>query len=128
MPLFSQNQKTTMDLLMSTKWEPQNAFDEGDYGYVRFSNIQRIFKYRIRNKIDSSNYSYYLSKTSDTVFDKTKVGKNSTGKYIISDGPGIVFIDEILELTSSKLVIRKSTPGYSSYGHKVTYLPTNMSF
>ena len=126
--LFSQNQKTTMELLMSTKWEPQNAYEEGDAGYVKYSKDKLLYFENIDNEVDSVHWDYYLSSTPDTVFDKTKVGKNTTGKYIIRKGPDVVFIDEILELTSSKFVIRKSTPGYSTYGHKVTYLPTDMSF
>ena len=117
-----------MELLMSTKWEPQDAYEEGDAGYLRYSRTQEIYIKRIDNEVDSSSWDYYLSSTPDTVFDKTKIGKNTTGRYIITNGPDIAFIDEILELTSSKLVIRKSTPGYTVYGHKVTYLPTDMSF
>lgn len=117
-----------MELLMCTKWEPQDAYEEGDSGYSMYSNTQEIYKTKIDNEVDSAHWEYYLSSTPDTVFDKTKVGKNTTGKYIVREGPDVVFIDEILELTSSKLVISKSTPGYTTYGHKVTYLPTDMSF
>ena len=117
-----------MELLMCTKWEPQDAYDEGEAGYIKFSRIQRMYFERFENEVDSTQHNYYLSSTPDTVFDKTKVGKNNTGKYIVREGPDVVYIDEILELTSSKFVIRKSTPGYTTYGHKVTYLPTDMSF
>lgn len=31
--VFAQGQKTTQELLMSTNWEPQDFFYEGDCGY-----------------------------------------------------------------------------------------------
>ena len=44
--VFAQEQKTTQELLMSTNWEPQDFFYEGDYGYVRYTKT--VAKCRIK--------------------------------------------------------------------------------
>ena len=72
--------------------------------------------------------SYYLSFSPDNVFDVSKVGKNTTGNYIIRKGAGYVFISEILELTPTKLKLKNLTPGFTTTGQVTTYLPTDMNF
>ena len=50
---------------------------------------------------------YYLSDTTETVFDKSKVGKDTNGKYIIVGNNGkITSIYEILKLTDDRLIIK----------------------
>ena len=126
--VFAQEQKTTQELLTSTKWKPQDFFYEGDYGYVRYTKTEYITKMKINDELRIFNYRYYLSSSQDTVFDSNKIGKNNNGKYIIEDGGDYVFISEILELTATKLVLRNLTPGFTTTGKVTTYLKTDMDF
>ena len=128
MCVFAQEQKTTLELLMSSNWEPQDFFYEGDCGYIKYTKTQDIYVEKINNIIDRVYSNYYLSSSPDTVFDSNKVGKNNNGKYIIRDGGKYVFISEILELTDTKLVLRNLTPGFTTTGKVTKYLKTDMDF
>ena len=130
MCVFAQEKKTTLELLTSTKWEPQDFFAKGNYGYVKYTETEYFTKMNIDGELRIFNYRYYLSSTQDTEFDSNKIGKNKNGKYIITSTPKgyYVFISEILELTDTKLVIRDLTPGSSIMGKKTTYLKTDMDF
>ena len=128
MCVFAQEKKTTLELLTSTKWEPQDFFYEGDYGYVRYTETEYITKMKINDELRFFNYRYYLSSSQDTEFDSNKIGKNKNGKYIIEDGGKYVFISEIVELTATKLVLRNLTPGFTTTGKKTTFLKTDMDF
>ena len=126
-PTFSQNQQSTQELLMSTKRESQDIFDEESCGYIWCSKTEYMAKITSYGKLDLYNYSYYLSSFPYTVFDITKVGKNDNGRYIIQEVTDFVIIHEILELTSTGLLIRDITPGFVPTGNVITYLPTNMN-
>lgn len=126
--VFAQGQKDTLELLMSTKWEPQDFFYEGDCGYIQYTSTQDIYVEKIDGQIERIYSNFYLSSSPDTVFDANKVGKSSIGRYIIRDGAGYVFISEILELTPTKLVVRNLTPSFTTTGKVTTYLPTDMNF
>ena len=126
--VFAQGQKTTQELLTSTKWEPQDFFYEGDYGYVRYTKTEYVTKMKIDGELRLFNYRYYVSSSTYTVFDSNKIGKNNNGKYIIEDGGYYVFVSEILELTATKLVLKNLTPGFTTTGKKTTYLKTDMDF
>ena len=122
----AQGQKTTQELLTSTHWEPQDFFYEGDCGYVRYTKTEFVTEMKIDGELRIFSYSYYLSSSPDAVFDSNKVGKNSSGKYIIEKGAGYVFLAEILELTATKLVVKNLTQGFTATGKVTTYLPTKM--
>ena len=126
--LTSQTAKTMQELLMSTNWEPQDFFDEGDCGYIKYTKTKDIYIEKINNTIDRVYSNYYLSSSPDTIFDSNKVGKNNNGKYIIRDGGKYVFISEILKLTDTELVLRNLTPGFTTTGKVTTYLKTDMDF
>ena len=126
--LTSQTAKTTQELLTSTKWEPQDFFANGDYGYVKYTKTEFFTKMKIDGELRIFNYRYYLSSSQDTVFDSNKIGKNNNGKYIIRKSGKYVIISEILELTATKLVLRNLTPGFTTTGKKTTYLKTDMDF
>ena len=126
--LTSQTAKTTQELLTSTKWEPQDFFANGNYGYVKYTKTEFFTKMKIDGELRIFNYRYYLSSSQDTVFDSNKIGKNNNGKYIIRKSGKYVIISEILELTATKLVLRNLTPGFTTTGKKTTYLKTDMDF
>ena len=108
--VFAQEQKTTQELLTSTKWEPQDFFANGNYGYVKYTKTEFFTKMKIDGELRIFNYRYYLSSSPDTVFDSNKIGKNNNGKYIIRKSGKYVIISEILELTATKLVLKNLTP------------------
>ena len=89
------NKKTTQELLTSTKWEPQDFFANGNYGYVKYTKTEFFTKMNIDGELRIFNYRYYLSSSQDTVFDSNKIGKNNNGKYIIRDGGDYVFVKKI---------------------------------
>ena len=126
--VFAQEQKTTLELLTSTKWEPQDFFANGNYGYVKYTETKYFTKMKIDGELRIFNYRYYLSSSQDTVFDSNKIGKNNNGRYIIRKSGKYVLISEILELTDTKLVLRNLTPGFTTTGKKTTYLKTDMDF
>ena len=126
--VFAQEQKTTQELLMSTKWELQNFFANGNYGYVKYTKTEFFTKMKIDGELRIFNYRYYLSSSQDTAFDSNKIGKNNNGKYIIRKSGKYVFISEILELTATKLVLRNLTPGFTTTGKVTKYLKTDMYF
>lgn len=122
--------QTTMELLTSNNWEPQNYFDEeeGERGYIKFTATTRTYVEDIDGEIDRAPNEFYLSNSIEYTFDNSKVGKNSAGRYIIRNGAGYVFIAEIIELTSEKLVTQNLTPNFTSTGHITTHLPTTLNF
>ena len=124
-PIFAQ---TTQELLMSTNWEPQNFVSEEDRCYIKYTASQEIFVSDIDNEITRYTDAYYLSSLPESSFDKSKVGKSTTGRYIITYEAGYVFISEILELTPTKLKLKNLTPGFTTTGKVTTYLPTDMNF
>lgn len=126
--LTSQTAKTTQELLTSTKWEPQDFFANGDYGYVRYTKTEYITKMKIDGELRIFNYRYYLSSSSDTVFDSNKIGKNQNGKYIIEADGNYVFVSKILKLTDTELVLINLTPGFTTTGKVTKYLKTDMDF
>ena len=127
MGLFAQSgasAKTVQEILMSHKWYP-DIYDEDD-------EETSFFIYTATQEIDSTMTeegvfkiyiaTYYLSDTLDEVFDKTKVGKATTGIYMIlnrSNNSRVVntFIYKLLEVSEEKLVVQHLTPGMSIYGH-----------
>ena len=89
-----------------------NGSDMVDYS-IYFYNTYAHFT--IKQKKDSkSSYvideNYYLSDMKYTFFDRTKVGKNKNGKYIIVGEPGnsnkVAHTWTIESLTSNKLVLK----------------------
>lgn len=128
MCVFAQEQKTTQELLTSTKWEPQDFFAKGNYGYVKYTETEYFTKMKINDELRVFNYRYYLSSSQDTVFDSNKIGKNNNGKYIIEDGGDYVFVSKILKLTDTELVLINLTPGFTTTGKVTKYLKTDMDF
>lgn len=126
--VFAQEQKTTQELLTSTKWEPQDFFANGNYGYVKYTKTEFFTKMKIDGELRIFNYRYYLSSSPDTVFDSNKIGKNNNGKYIIEDGGKYVFISKILKLTDTEFVLKNLTPGFTTTGKVTKYLKTDMDF
>ncbi|WP_304875642.1 hypothetical protein [uncultured Bacteroides sp.] len=116
--------KTTQEVLMSKRWYP-DIYEEDD-------EETSFFTYTQTQQIDSTTTeegflkiykaTYYLSDTLDEVFDPAKVGKATTGKYMIlniSRNPSVIktFRYKLIEVSEEKIVIQHLTPGMSIYGH-----------
>ena len=137
--LFAQNTeppKTTQKILMSYKWSPIDIYEEEDNEtcFVTYTKTQEIDSATIDGELEVYIVPYYLSDTQDLVFDKNKVGKATTGKYMIqnvSADPKTIstFTFEIIELSGKKMVLKNLTPWVDAYTKTTTYLssPKNPS-
>jgi hypothetical protein len=113
--IFAQ-EKSTQKLLMSKDWV--KSFPKGSISAVglRFTKTELIqfIDENKKGKIKTSEMSseYYLSDTDKVgaVFDRSKVGKTKTGKYIVyTINNQTVHIDEIVELSDSVLTTKNLT-------------------
>ena len=122
--------RLTQEYLMSHKWYPDIYREESKKSsiitYTSTQMIDSIFKENVN--IEFYIRDYYLSDTKDTVFDISKVGKTSSGKYIIeivkSIKPGIddlILIFEVVSMSEEKMLLRNLTRGFSSLGYVTTY-------
>ena len=120
----------TQQYLMSHKWYPDIYREESKKSsiitYTSTQMIDSIFKENVN--IEFYIRDYYLSDTKDTVFDISKVGKTSSGKYIIeivkSIKPGIddlILIFEVVSMSEEKMLLRNLTRGFSSWGYVTTF-------
>lgn len=125
----SNNTKTTQEILMSYKWTPIDIYEEEDNEtcFVTYTKTQEIDSTTTDGELEVYIVPYYLSDTKDLVFDKNKVGKVTTGKYMIQDvsaDPKTIstFIFEIIELSEKKMVLKNLTPWVDTYTKTTTYL------
>lgn len=122
--------KTTQEILMSYKWVPVDMYEEEDEetSFLTYTKTQEIDSTTVEEKeLEIYIATYYLSDTADSVFDKNKVGKSVTGRYLImnrSSDPNIIstYIYELVELTEKKMIMRYLTPGMDVYGRTNTFL------
>lgn len=119
--------KNLQNILMSHKWITQDIYNEGESGFITYTQTKEIDSVTIDNKLKIYIATYYFSNTPDLVFDKNKVGKAVAGKYLImnrSDNPEIIatFIYEIIELSEKEITIKHLTPNMTTYGYTDTYL------
>ena len=120
--LCSQKSETTLDLLMSTKWKPQ-SLPEGIQISMVITQTEVKTTSVIETKIRNHRLNYYLSESPDSVYNVKREGLSKTGKYIIQDGGDYVYRWKIEELSSSRLVIRNVTPGFSNTNYTTVFLP-----
>ena len=120
--LCSQKSETTLDLLMSTKWEPQDVLEEFQIS-VLITKSEVITTRVSETGTRVCKLNYYLSDSPDSVYNVRKEGISKTGKYIIQDGGDYVFQWKIEELTPSRFVIRNVTPNFSNTNYTTVFLP-----
>ncbi|MDE5611123.1 MAG: hypothetical protein K2I90_03790, partial [Odoribacter sp.] len=113
--------RSMQEILMSRKWYPDIYDEEDEETYFRiYTKDQRIDSVTTEEgELKVYGAVYYLSDTPDNVFDKDKVGKASSGQYMITPGYekyGIgALIVKFLVVSDEKLVIQQLTPGMSAY-------------
>lgn len=119
--------KTTQEILMSKRWYPDfYEEDDKETSFRTYTQTQCIDSVATEEgKLEIYIDNYYLSDLPDKVFNTDKVGKATTGKYIILTGYeelGIsAFVLELIEVSEEKIVVRHLTPGMSVYGHINTF-------
>ena len=71
--------------LIGTKWELVESCETNDKTIIEFTDKDMIeyVTFYYDNKTRRVQRPYYFSPTIPTSFDKTKVGKSTTGKYLV---------------------------------------------
>ncbi len=107
----------TTSQLTKHEWLFIEKPSENLYEGYRFDdkNIYTFVDYDGRAEVSAP---YYLSGTPDTVFDKSKVGKNKSGKYIIVDWETRLTVDspwehitviyQVLDASDNSLLLARS--------------------
>jgi len=107
-----ENRKITQQIfqlsdIVSRTWKVDSRINSDNNYFTEYkSNGKCITKFTL-NKIEKiTEYEYYLSDTIEFTFDKSKVGKNTSGSYIIQrDNNGYTDIYEILRITNDRLIL-----------------------
>jgi hypothetical protein len=108
-------QTFSINSLVGKTWRAVSGYNGSDIVDYSIYFYNTYAHFTIKHKKDSqSSYvveeDYYLSDMKVKSFDRTKVGKNKNGKYIIVGEPGksnkIEHIWTIESLTSNKLVLK----------------------
>ena len=111
--------QTTQDILMSCIWEAR--FDDESeenrqkYSYEVYYTRDTSYLYIISNgerPTEPSKELYYFSNTYDSIFDESKVGKLTDGKYILQEiYNNQVMGDRILKVSDKRIdFVRKGHP------------------
>ena len=88
-PIFvsAQKNESTMDKLRVTTW--WNGPLPKYVSYMKFSKTKIMATIRYEGELGTKTYNpgtYYLSNSIDTIYDASKIGQISNGKYIIGKG------------------------------------------
>lgn len=86
-PTFAQKENSTMDKLRATAW--WNGPLPKWVSYMKFSKTKIMATIRYEGELGTKTYNpgtYYLSNSIDTIYDASKIGQISNGKYIIGKG------------------------------------------
>lgn len=127
---FAQNNslRFTQQYLMSHKWYP-DIYDEDDLdtSFITYTMTQEIDSvFTEEGEIELYISDYYLSETKDMIFDTNKIGKNVSGKYLVTasgtstDGK-LAYVMEIVLMSEEKMVLKHLTEGFTSTGKTTTY-------
>ena len=127
---FAQNNSLsfTQQYLMSHKWYP-DIYDEDDLdtSFITYTMTQEIDSvFTEEGEIELYISDYYLSETKDMIFDTNKIGKNVSGKYLVTasgtstDGK-LAYVMEIVLMSDEKMVLKHLTEGFTSTGKTTTY-------
>lgn len=107
---FSQQKTDTLDILKEKSWElilPSPKECEYSWYFTQDTVTASIF-YKETVKL---KYEYYLSDYPDTVFDSTRIGKNTNGVYILKREHNRLGIYKIVTLTPTYLKLQNMKDG-----------------
>ena len=122
--------RLTQEYLMSHKWYPDIYREESKKSsiitYTSTQKVDSVFVESVNTRVNIRDY--YLSDTKDTVFDASKFGNSSSGKYIIErlrsinpEKDDLILIREVVSTSEEKMELRNLTKGFSSLGYVTTY-------
>lgn len=118
----------TQQYLMSHKWYP-DVYDEDDLetSFITYTLTQEIDSvFTEDGEIELYISDYYLSETKDLIFDTNKIGKNVSGKYLVTASGTTTegkqaYVMELVSMTEEKMVLKHLTEGYTSTGKMTTF-------
>ena len=122
--------RLTQEYLMSHKWYQDIYREESKKSsiitYTSTQKVDSVFVESVNTRVNIRDY--YLSDTKDTVFDASKFGNSSSGKYIIErlrsinpEKDDLILIREVVSTSEEKMELRNLTKGFSSLGYVTTY-------
>lgn len=102
--------------LAGTQWEEIQGEDEYASETLEFSttNMTLTIRYKSGGRTVTLNNQYYLADTIPSVFEKKKVGKNTSGKYLVyyAKTRNALYYYTITKFTDKKLILHhKKIPG-----------------
>ena len=126
----SSSPRITQEYLMNHKWYPDIYREESKKSsiitYTSTQKVDSVFVESVNTRVNIRDY--YLSDTKDTVFDASKFGNSSSGKYIIErlrsinpEKDDLILIREVVSTSEEKMLLRNLTKGFSSLGYVTTY-------
>ena len=103
--------QTTQDILMSCIWEykfdDESEEDRQELRAEEYYTRDTSYLYIIDNgerPYEPSKSLYYFSNTHDSIFDESKVGKLTDGKYLLREGSNYnVMGDSILKVSDKRI-------------------------
>lgn len=107
----SSAQEYSLSQLKNTMWEEYSPLSSYSRGMIYFSDTNFIqstmyFGGRVNGKINTYKSLYYLSKTKHKTFNKSLVGKNTKGKYlVVCVRNKDLYVFEIKSITKNELKI-----------------------
>ena len=118
----------TQQYLMSHKWYPDIYGTElkrsSVITYTLTQELDSVFKENVFYKVYAPEY--YLSDTKDLIFNRSKVGKTISGKYLITElgKENLAYIFEVVFMSEEKMILRNITEGFNTTGGTVTLYTT----
>lgn len=120
--------RLTQGYLMSHKWYPDIYGTElkrsSVITYTLTQELDSVFKENVFHKVYAPEY--YLSDTKDLIFNRSKVGKTISGKYLITElgKENLAYIFEVVFMSEEKMILRNITEGFNTTGGTVTLYTT----
>ena len=120
--------RLTQGYLMSHKWYPDIYGTElkrsSVITYTLTQELDSVFKENVFYKVYAPEY--YLSDTKDLIFNRSKVGKTISGKYLITElgKENLAYIFEVVFMSEEKMILRNITEGFNTTGGTVTLYTT----
>lgn len=106
----SQQIAKTLDILKEKSWSLIFPSPK-DYEYTTHFTQDTITACLIYEETIALKYEYYLSDNPVTVFDSTRIGKNTSGKYIIQRENNKMSVLKIVTLTPNYLKLQNMKDG-----------------
>ena len=118
----------TQQYLMSHKWYPDIYDDEDlETSFITYTLTQEIDStFTEEGEIELYISDYYLSETKDLIFDTNKIGKNVSGKYLVTASGTVpegklAYVMEVISMTEEKMVLKHLTEGFTTTGKTTTF-------